>query len=264
MDVGIVGCGAIGREIALNLPKIKGMRLTHLSDIDKEKAELLSLFFSPAPKVVELSELVENVDLVVESASADAVSGVVKRAISAHSDVMIMSVGGIVQNRELLAKAERSGIKVYIPSGAICGIDGIKAASCGKIKSVKLTTRKPPSALKDAEYVKRKRMKLSQIKREKVVFSGSAVDAVNLFPANINVAATLSLAGIGLHKTEVVIVADPKIKRNIHQIEIEGESGRISVTCENLPSKNPKTSQLAYLSAIALLRQIASSVRIGT
>ncbi|MDI6751831.1 MAG: aspartate dehydrogenase [bacterium] len=263
MKVGIIGCGAIGGEIARAILDIPGLKLVSLSDVERDKAERLSLLFQDTPAIDSLSELISRVDLIIESASQEVAKIAFPLAIENGKDMMIMSVGGLLGREDLLALAEKKGIRVYLPSGAIAGVDGLKAASCANVEGVTLTTRKPPLALKDAPYLKD--INLSEIKEERVVFSGTAEEAIKGFPANINVAAVLSLSGIGIQKTRVKIVADPKIDKNIHEIEIIGRSGRIFVRCENLPSPtNPKTSYLASLSAIALLKQIASPVKIGT
>lgn len=161
--------------------------------------------------------------------------------------------------------AREKNCRIYLPSGALTGLDGVKSAAVGRIDSVTLTTRKPPAGLSGAPYLAREGIDLSSLREEKVIFEGSAEEAVEGFPRNINVAATLSLAGIGVAKTRVRIIADPKISRNIHEIEVEGEFGRLISRTENLPSpSNPKTSLLAIFSAIATLKSLASPVRIGT
>jgi len=176
-----------------------------------------------------------------------------------------MSVGGLLGNEKLLDSARLKGVKVYIPSGAICGIDGLKAASIGRIDTVVLTTRKPPRGLEGAPYLKEKNIDIGRIKEETVIFEGTASEAMAGFPKNINVSAVLSLAGIGASKTLVRIVTSPDYKGNTHEVEVSGEFGRIITKSENLPSKtNPKTSALAVMSAIAALEGALSSVRIGT
>ena len=176
-----------------------------------------------------------------------------------------MSIGGLLGNESLLDKAEKAGIKVYLPSGALCGIDGLKSASVGRIDSVTLTTRKPPKGLAEAPYIIKNNIDLPSIKEETIVFEGTADDAVKGFPQNVNVAAILSLAGLGAANTRVRIVTSPDYTKNVHEVEIKGESGNITTRTENLPSKvNPKTSQLAVFSAIATLEGIVKSVRMGT
>jgi aspartate dehydrogenase len=176
-----------------------------------------------------------------------------------------MSVGGLLGNERLLKKAAARGIKVYLPSGALCGIDGLKSASVGKIDSVTLVTRKPPRGLEGAPYLKERGVDLKSISEETVLFDGSAEEAVRGFPQNVNVSAVLSLAGIGAKRTRVRIVASPGSSRNIHEVEITGEAGRITARTENVPSAaNPRTSALAVFSAIATLEGITGGVKIGT
>ena len=161
------------------------------------------------------------------------------------------------------ASAKKS--RIYVPSGAICGIDGLKGLAQDKIRMVRLTTKKPASSFKDVEYVKNRFGDVSKIKKDAVLFSGNAQAAVKFFPQNINVAAVLSIAGIGAKRTMVRIIASPKIKRNIHEIEIDSTAGSIFTRAENIPHPgNPKTSFLAVLSALAVLKQIFEPIRIGS
>jgi aspartate dehydrogenase len=147
----------------------------------------------------------------------------------------------------------------------LCGIDGLKSASVGKIDSVTLTTRKPPKGLEGAPYIMKNNINLSLIKEETVIFNGTAGEAVNGFPQNVNVAAILSLAGLGAANTRVRIVTSPDYTKNVHEVEIKSRSGVITTRTENVPSKiNPKTSQLAVFSAIATLKGAVNTVKMGT
>jgi len=177
-----------------------------------------------------------------------------------------MSVGGIIsRHKDLVSLAEEKRARIFIPSGAICGIDGLKALGCSKISKVTLTTRKPPQAFAGVPYIKEKNIKLDGLLDDAVIFEGSAESAVKAFPQNINVASTLSIAGLGAKETIVRIVASPKIRRNIHEIEIDADAGRIITRTENvIHPDNPKTSFLAVLSAIATLKGILSPIKIGT
>jgi len=256
LKVGIVGCGVIGSLLAKACKRelSKKIELVGLHDIDEKKAKTLKNRLKISTPVLKLKRLIQKSDLVIEAASGKASLAVAKKAISAKRDVMAMSVGGLLNQPGLFQMAERKGCRIYLPSGATCGLDGAKAARIGKIKSATLTTRKPPKGLG-----------LKSLKKDKVIFKGAAMKAVKLFPKNINVSAALSLAGIGPKKTHVKIIASPKVKRNIHEIELVGDFGRIYTRCENVPSReNPKTSMLAALSAIATLRGIVESVKIGT
>lgn len=259
LKIGIVGCGAIGSRIAKAVTKDFGARarLVALCDTDKNKAEKLKNKLKDNKIVVcSLDKLIRLSGLVVESASVGISAQVAEKVISQGKDILVMSVGGLLERQDILQKARKRNASVYLPSGGICGLDGLKAAAISKIKKITLTTRKPVKSLPNY---------FSKIKRETLIFKGNASDAVRKFPQNINVAATLSLAGLGAKMTFVRIIASPGINRNIHEVEIESDSGRIFTRTENVQSPdNPKTSYLASLSAIATLKQIFDAVKIGT
>jgi aspartate dehydrogenase len=181
---------------------------------------------------------------------------------------MILSVGALADEelrRRIEDLATDNSCKVYIPSGAIVGLDGLKSASIGEIHSATITTRKPPRGLAGAPFVIRNNIDLDRINVPTVLFEGPASEAVKAFPANVNVAATLSVAGIGFKKTEVRVIADPTITRNIHEITVVGSFGEFTTKVENVPSpSNPKSSYLAQLSAIATLKKISSPFQVGT
>ncbi len=267
IKVGIVGCGAIGSYLVKTINKrYKGkVKLVGVCDIDKDKILKLKGSLKKKIPACSLENLVRRSDLVIEAANGPTAVEVIKQALVSETDVMIMSVGGILLNPGLLKKIEKKRIKLYVPSGAISGLDALKAAKAGRITSVRITTRKPIAGLSGAPYLRGKNIDLKTIKTERVIFQGSAVEAVANFPKNINVAAILSLVGIGPKKTKVEIVASRKIKRNTHTIEIKGDFGTIISCTENLPSEvNPKTSMLAMLSAIGTLDGILSNIKIGT
>lgn len=266
MRVGIVGCGVIGSELAQAIDKeIREAQLVALTDIDEKKSKELVNLLKEKPEILSLDELIKRSDLIIEAASKDLVPSLARKVIDQGKDIMIMSVGGLLGNEDLLDLAKKKDCKIYLPSGALAGLDGVKSASVGRIDSITLTTRKPPEGLKGAPYIIRNKIDLDAITKETVIFEGSANEAVEGFPKNINVSAALSLAGIGAEKTRVRIIADPNLKRNIHEVEVKGEFGRLVSRTENLPSpKNPKTSYLACLSAIATLKGIVSSIKIGT
>jgi aspartate dehydrogenase len=270
LKIGIVGCGAIGSSLAKAIVNdfSKLAVLVALYDIDLKKTRYLSRLISKDKSLLtkSLEQLINKSDLVIEAASAKSSWEIAKEVLINRRSIMIMSIGGIVSHfKELSKLAERHNTKVYLASGAISGIDALKAAKLGRIKKVFLTTRKNPASFKDVEYVVRKKVNLDKIKKDTLLFSGSAKDAVKYFPQNINVAGLLSIAGIGKDKTQVKIIASPKIKKNIHEIKIESEAAVISTRTENtLHPDNPKTSYLAVLSAIATLKQILEPVKIGT
>ncbi|MDD5495623.1 MAG: aspartate dehydrogenase [Candidatus Omnitrophica bacterium] len=265
IKVGIIGCGTIGSQIAKACQdKLNDkFELVAICDIDEDKARNLKNLLDKKVSILRTEDLIKKVDLVVEAASAKASSEIIERCIKMRRDVFIMSIGGLLGKESLLRSVSKS--RVYLPSGALCGLDGLKSASTGKISSVTLTTRKPPKGLAGAPYLMEKGLELSKIDKETVIFDGTAEGAVKGFPQNVNVAAILSLAGIGAERTRVRIVTSPDYTKNVHEVEISGDFGRIMTKTENVPSTaNPKTSQMAIFSAIATLKEIADSVKIGT
>jgi aspartate dehydrogenase len=270
LKIGIIGCGAIGTSLAKAIVRdLSGQaELSALFDVDNAKAEKLSLAVSKSKGLAVGSyiQVSNKSHLVIESASSNCSYDIAKAVLAKGRDVMIMSVGGIAAHIEELSSLARTHqAKVYIPSGAISGIDALKAAKLGTLKKVILTTRKNPAAFEGVKFIEDKKINLAGIKKNTVLFSGPASEAVKYFPQNINVAAVLSIAGLGRHKTCVKIIASPFIKRNIHEIVIESNAATISTRTENvLHPDNPKTSFLAVLSAIAVLRQILVPVKVGT
>jgi len=264
LKIGIVGCGAIGSSLAkfVKHDLSKSAELAAIYDVDKNKSALISKKLS----VNSLEQLIKKADLVIECASARSSWGIAKASLSAGRDVMVMSVGGLIDYyRQLRSLAKLHEAKVYIPSGAISGIDALKAAGLDKIDSVIITTRKNPLSFRGVKFVETKGIKLDKIKKDMVLFFGPAKEAVKYFPQNINVAAVLSLAGIGPDKTQVKIIASPKVHKNIHEITIKSRAANIFTRTENiLHPDNPKTSFLAVLAAVATLKQIIEPIYIGT
>lgn len=266
--IGVVGCGVIGSKISQAIVSdfSRVARLVAIYDIDLEKSKKLSVFLKKKNLVtLGLDELLKKSDFVIEASGAGVSKDIAMKAILKGCDCMVLSVGGLLKAGHLFKLAKRLGRSIYIPSGAICGIDGLKSHKLANIKKVTITTRKPIKALEGAPYIIRNKINLKAIKKDTVIFSGKASRAVLSFPQNINVAATLSLAGIGEDRTIVKIIASPSCIVNTHEIEIESDAGRTSVICQNKPSPdNPKTSYLAILSAIATLGEIFENVKIGT
>lgn len=269
--IGLLGCGAIGTQIAQAIDSGKiPAQLTHVYDFDNAKSETLVAKLAKKPTIVANPHLLSsnNVDLVIEAASQDAVKNHALSILQNKKDLMIMSAGALLDESVfeiLLDACKEFGKKIYLPSGAIAGLDAIKSTKA-ELESVTLTTTKNPKALAGAKFFEVKNMDINSIVQKTTVFEGPAKEAVALFPANINVAALLSLAGLGSAKTMVRIVADPATNKNTHQIEAIGKSGKISISVENVPDQtNPKTSRLAILSAIECLRTICTDdIKIGT
>ncbi len=265
--VGLVGCGTIGSQLAFALqrryPHVS--RITALHDTNPLHARALAQRLHPHPPVVSLHTLLRTSDLVVEAASAAAAGRLVCEALRRHRSVFLMSVGGLLRDRTWQRLASRSRGRVYIPSGALAGLDGVKALAVGRIRRLSLTTRKPPRALAEAPYVRRRGVRLDKLRRPAVLFEGSPAAVVRGFPQNTNVAAALTLAGgTAGARARIRVVADPTIRVNIHELDVEGDCGRIQCRVQSRPSANPKTSELAVRSAIATLGRLFDPVTIGT
>ncbi len=254
MKVGIIGCGAIANIMTNFAVEGKlGVDLKYFYDRDIERAENLALQVD-GTVVLEIEDMLDKVDLVIEAASPQSVSEIVPLILKHGVNVLIMSIGALMDfelKSNLEKIAESTGAKLYAPSGAIVGLDGIKAASIGKIKEASLITRKPPRSLGISA------------EGETILYEGKASDAVKEFPTNINVAAALSLA-CG-KDVKVKIIADPSVDRNMHEVHVIGDSGEFTTITKNVRcSMNPKTSVLAAYSAIKLLKSLNENIVVGT
>ena len=265
--ISIIGCGTIGTAIGGYIEKkFKGkVGPVLLYDQDASCAQKLSSIITGSKIAKDMKDAIKNSDLIVEAASASAAGDVLKGVIDAEKDAIFMSIGGLLGQESLLDEAEQKGIKIMLPSGAVAGIDALKAAKIAGITSVRLTTRKPPKALTGAPFILEKGIALDEIKEETVIFEGSASEAMKGFPKNINVSALISLAGLGPDATLVKIVVSPAYSKNTHEITVESNAGNFLMRTENVPSPdNPKTSYLASLAAMATIDGYFRNVRIGT
>ncbi|MBW9223517.1 aspartate dehydrogenase [Methanothermococcus sp. SCGC AD-155-E23] len=265
LRIGMVGCGAIATSIVNAILKgIINPKVVALYDRHIHKAEKLGRLVG-AEVCHSIEELVEkDLDLVIECASIQAVEEVATRAIERGKDVIIMSVGAFKDlnlYKKLYNLAKKHNRRIYIPSGAIAGIDAIKAASLGEIYEVTLTTVKPLEGLRDA--LERLGFDIDAISEPTTVFEGSFSEAIEKFPQNINVSLVLYLASN--FPTKVKIVVDPKISVNRHEVTVRGSTGTIRTVVENVPSReNPKTSALAAYSVIRLIKDLSEPMVVGT
>ncbi len=266
--IGIVGCGAIGSRIArsVNQELKKDCALKAICDIDARKVYALSLELGEKNIAKKsYNDLLENCDLVVEAVNAQNTQGIVRQALQARKHILAMSVGKLLNGQALFKLAEKNKCKILIPSGAIAGIDAIKAASLKGINQITLITRKPPSGFASNTYFKEKGINLFDINSEKVIFEGDVNTAVKLFPQNINVAATIALACGLKDKILIRIMTSQTYTMNSHEIEVSGDFGKMVSRTDNVVCPdNPKTSYLAVLSAIQTLKQFFQEVKIGT
>ena len=253
MKVGIIGCGAIANIIVSNIvPDDNGIEITHFYDKDIERAENLASF-AGGIAALDFDKMVDDVDLILECASPASVKQLAPEVLSKGTDMVIMSIGALMDNDfydEIVEIAKKNNAKIHLPSGAIVGLDGIKAVADFGLEEVSLVTRKSPKSLG------------KEIDSEEVLFEGKASDAVKEFPLNINVAATISIAC--KKDIDVKIIVDPKVDRNVHEITAKGDFGEFKTTTMNYPcAANPKTSMLAALSAIRLLKSFNETICVG-
>jgi aspartate dehydrogenase len=272
MRLAIVGTGAIGTHLleAIAAGDAGPVEIVALADVPARSDVVAGL----AARVGAAAEtdggdvLRHAPDVVLEAASPAVVRQHATGWLDGGADVIPMSVGALADPAflgELTAAAVRSGRSVHVPTGAIAALDAVRAARIGGLDAVALRTTKPPRALRGAPWFETHPLDLDALTAPTVVFDGTASEAVVGFPANLNVVAALSLAGLGPDRTRVVLVADPTGERNVHEITASGAFGDLSVRVENRPTPgNPKTSLLAPLSALALLRRLSDPIRIGS
>ncbi len=263
--VAIGGLGAIGLPLARALDAgVEGLTLIAVAARDHTKAEANLAHFRSKPRIVALDALAEA-DIVVEAAPAAVFDEIARAAIEAGRIFVPASVGALLPRMHLVARAKATGARIIVPTGALLGLDAVRAAAEGAVESITMVTRKPPGGLAGAPYLKQHGIDVSGLTAPLLVFQGNAFDAAMGFPANVNVAAALAVAGIGPMRTRVEIWADPGVTRNTHTIQVEAEAARFSMTIENVPSEdNPRTGKLTALSVLTCLRGLVSTLKVGS
>lgn len=263
--VAIGGLGAIGLKLAQALDAgVEGLQLVAVAARDQDKAAANLRDFRAPPRVVPLSDLAQA-DIVVEAAPAAVFETIASAAIDAGRIFVPASVGALLPRMHLVQRAQETGARIIVPTGALLGLDAVRAAAEGPVESVTIESRKPPRGLEGAPYLVQHGIDLSGITKAQRVFEGNAFDAAAGFPANVNVAAALALAGIGPIRTRVEIWADPAVTRNIHTIRVEAAAARLTMTIENVPSEeNPRTGRITALSMLACLRGLVATLKVGT
>jgi aspartate dehydrogenase len=263
--VAVVGLGAIGTKVVEALDRgIEGLTLSAVSaqNPDKHRAWLAGLISKPA--VLPIEALAGAADIVIECAPSKLLRPIVAPFVRSGKTAVVLSVGALLDNEDLIELAKQNGGQIVVPTGALIGLDAVTAAAVGKIHSVRMVTRKPINGLAGAPYIVENNIDIAGITEPLKIFEGTAREAAKGFPANLNVAVALSLAGIGPDQTRLEIWADPTVTRNVHRIEVESDSARFSMAIENIPSENPRTGRITALSVIAYLRKQRASLRVGT
>ena len=264
--IAIAGLGAIGRALAQRLAQgaVPGVRLVAVSSKDKDKARQFAESLAHPVAVLGIDALEPEADLVIECAPAAVLGDIVGPFLRAKKQALVLSVGALLTRTDLIELARQTGGSIIVPTGALIGLDAVLAAAEGTIHSVRMVTRKPPGGLVGAPHLISNNISIEGLTEPKRVFTGTARDAAKGFPANLNVAVALALAGVGPDKTVLEIWADPTVSRNTHTITVDSDSARFTMTIENIPSENPKTGRIVAQSVIALLRKMRATLKVGT
>jgi aspartate dehydrogenase len=267
LKLAVAGLGAIGLAVArrVDAGELYGIVLVAAAARDHDKAHRAMASFRARPPLLALPALADAADIVLESLPAQAFRAVAEPAISKGRVFMPLSVGALLDHPDLIDRARATGARILVPTGALLGLDAVRAAAEGKIASVRMVTRKPPAGLAGAPLLRQLNINLDGLKEPRRVFEGSAREAIAGFPANVNVAVALSLAGIGPDQTRVEIWADPTVARNTHTISVISDSADLTMRIENIPSEeNPRTGRITALSALAALRRLTAALVVGT
>lgn len=265
LKVGLAGLGAVGLGVARRLETgIPGLVLAAVAVRDPDKARRNLPDAGTRIPIVAAEALAQSCDVVVECLPPKLFRGVATSVIAAGKIFMPLSVGQLLENWDLVETAKQSGARILVPTGALLGLDAVRAAAEGTIHSVTMISRKPPDGLEGAPYLVERGISLQGLTEPRKIFAGSARDGARGFPANVNVAAALSLAGIGPDKTRLEIWADPALTRNTHRIEVDADTARFSMLIEGVPSENPRTGRIVPLSVIAALRGLVAEFKVGT
>jgi aspartate dehydrogenase len=264
--VAIAGLGTIGLKVARALDAgIDGLALVAVAGRDAAKTSAQAATLACRPAVLDSAALAGIADLVLDCAPSAAFADLADSVIGAGKTLMTVNAGALLRHPDLVERAKATGGRIIVPTGGLLGLDAVRAAAEGKIERVTMITRKPPNGLEGAPYLVERGISLAGLNAPRRVFEGNAADGAKGFPANVNVAAALGLAGIGPQRTRLEIWADPSLDRNTHTIEVEADSARFTLRIENVPSEeNPRTGKITALSVIACLRGLAAPLRVGT
>ena len=267
LKLAIGGLGAIGLAVArkVDVGAMPGFVLAAVSARDQDKAKRTLATFRSPPALTSLAGLAEAGDVVVEGLPSAQFAAIAGPAIAKGCIFMPLSVGALLNHMGLVDEAARTGARIIVPTGALLGLDAVRAAAEGTIESVTIITRKPPGGLKGAPLLVEKGISVDGLKEPLRVFAGSAREAIVGFPANVNVAVALSLAGIGPDRTRIEVWADPGVTRNTHTIKLVSDSSDLTMTIENIPSQeNPRTGKITALSVLACLRRLTAPLVVGS
>ncbi len=266
LGVGIAGLGAVGWPVARALANgLDGLRLAAVSSRDLARARERMADIAPDAPVVPAAALPEHADVVVECVPKAAFAEVAEPVVAAGKMLVTVSGAALLVHPDIVDRARQTGARIVLATGALLGLDAVRAAAEGEIHEVRMITRKPPRSLIGAPHLERNGISIDGLSGPLKVFEGSAREGAAGFPANVNVAAALGLAGIGPDRTRLEIWADPALERNTHEIIVEADSARLTMKIENVPSdENPGTGRITALSVIAALRGLGAPLKVGS
>ena len=267
LKVGVAGLGTIGLQVArtLDAGDIPGLALVAACSGSRDKAIRSIADFANPPDVVEANELAAKSDIVVECVPKAAFLAIATEALQQGCTLITVSGAAILANAAVVDLAAESGGRIVLATGALLGLDAIRAAAEGTIHDVRMVTRKPPKSLRGAPYLEQHDIDVMAFDSATQVFAGTAAEGAIGFPSNVNVAAAVGLAGIGADRTSLEIWGDPALQRNTHTITVDADSARFTMSIENVPSEeNPGTGKITALSVIAALRAETATLRVGS
>ena len=267
VPVAVAGLGAIGLEVAraLDAGDVPGLALAAVAARDLDRARARCAGFRAPPAIRPTGELPELADVVVECAPAAAFASIARPALEAGRTLVCVSVGALLDHLDFVELAAARGGRILVPSGALLGLDAVQAAARGAVEEVRMVTRKPAAGLDGVPWLLEQGIDVNAFAEPTRVFHGTAREGARCFPANVNVAAALGLAGVGPDRTRLEVWVDPTVTRNTHEISVEAESARLTLRIENVPTEaNPRTGRLVAPSVLATLAKLTSPLVVGT
>jgi aspartate dehydrogenase len=267
MKIGIAGIGAVGAEVARSLDRDDAPKcqLAGVAARTPARVAELNRTLKQPVQAFDFATLAAQSDCVVEALPPALFGELAETVLRAGKCLIALSASQLIGRDDLIALARESGGRILVASGAILGLDALNAAHIGKIHAVKIITRKPVNGLIKAPYVVRSGIDLTKLKEPQKIIAGSVTEVACEFPANVNVAAAISLAGLGSDRTRMEVWADPSLKKNLHSVEVSSDSSDFKMSIQNEPStENPATEVITAQSVIALLRRFHSTLYVGT
>ena len=267
LRVALGGLGAVGLPVAewLDSGEEPGLELVAVSAHDKPRAvERLAHLKNP-PQVIDLADLADSADVIVECAPPEHYMDVCGPAVEQGKMLVTLSVSQLLHHMDLIDRARETGAAIIVPTGALVGLDSVRAAAEGNLQSVVMRTHKPPAGFQKARWVQDQGIDLMGLTEPRRLYEGTVREAADMFPANVNVAVALGLAGLGPDETRYEVRADPTITRNTHWITVESDIVRVEMKIAGEPTpENPATGKIVPLSLIATLRGLVSPLKVGT